>query len=212
MKKILALLALAIFYATLAIANEEPIKLAKVDKNVNLKAVDSDVSPIVTEKYQYYEIRGNEENQLRRQMSQNGTKWNDGKTYDALTTWDISWDYQYDARDNMVYVDGFRTTVDIVFRYPKWVKTEEAPTDLVGKWDHYMKNLIEHENGHRDLAVTLAKEVNEAIAQLGPARSKKELDRVIKDTARAKMAELKTIQVAYDDDTGHGRTQGAVFP
>jgi predicted secreted Zn-dependent protease len=166
----------------------------------------------VTEQYEYYYITGSTETELRQQMATQGIKWDDGKTYDALTTWNVRWDYGYNCGNVGCTAADFNASVAITFRYPSWQRTDTAPQDLAMKWDTYMKNLIVHEVGHRDMAVQQTEELAAAVAQLPPAPSRGELAQQIEALATTKMAKLNADEREYDAITIHGTTQGAVFP
>lgn len=202
---------LSALFAVTALGMENPLTVANIDKN-NQQQSQHVANPIVTEQYIYYEIKGNNEKELRTQMTLNGTSWDDGKTYDSVTSWNIDWDYGYKNTPNGCSIDAFKTKLKITFRYPKWVENNDAPQTLVARWDDYMKKLTVHENGHRDMAVKAAEEINRAAAAL-PARSScAEIDREVRDVGFAIAERLNTDQKEYDAITRHGSTQGAVFP
>ena len=198
--------------AATAFAFEDKVVLANIDKDFHPLLQKREIAPGVTEKYEYYEIRGDSEKTLRSQMIQNNTTWNDGKKYDSLTSWLVKWDYGYDGGPQACSADSFRTTIEITFRFPKWVRTDDAPPALVAKWDGYMEHLITHENGHRDMAVRAAAELSRAVAQLPPAASCADLDREVLVLSRARMKKLNADEKEYDAATSHGITQGAIFP
>lgn len=211
MKSIMAFLMIAGMGMT-AFAGQDKIDVANIDTNVRLEMMKSRAAkPDVTEKYEYYEIKGDNAGELRREMSRNGIKWDDGKTYDALTTWNVKWDYEYKRTEKGCSTDSFKTTVDIIFRYPKWVQTDSAPETLLTKWNSYMNNLIAHENGHRDMAVQQAADFAHAVAERS-APSCAELDREVDALGHEQMAKLNADEKDYDTTTIHGTTQGAVFP
>jgi predicted secreted Zn-dependent protease len=167
----------------------------------------------VNEKYEYYEITGSTESELRQQMGQKGIKWDDGKTYDALTTWNVTWQYDYDCELSGCTAEDFKATVNIVFRYPQWVRDEAgAPEPLMAKWENYMNNLIVHEVGHRNMAVDAVAQMAAAVTELPGTPSRSELDRAVEALTRERMAKMNSEQRTYDDTTIHGTTQGAVFP
>jgi predicted secreted Zn-dependent protease len=99
-----------------------------------------------------------------------------------------------------------------MFRYPKWVRDDAAPQSLVAKWDSYMKNLVMHENVHRDMAVQAAEELSCSVAALAPASTCAELDRRVRALYKEQMQKLSEDEKKYDAATNHGLTQGAVFP
>ncbi len=206
----LFLLLMAVAATTFAGGNN--IDVANIDKNLFLQRKYNVVEPVVTETYDYYEIRGNDEKELRRQMNQNGTKWNDGKTYDSVTSWNVNWDYGYDSAPQGCKVNSFRTILKITFRYPKWLRTAGAPQPLADKWDNYMKKLVVHENGHRDLAVAAAAKISRAVSELPAAPSCADLDREVRAVGLEIAGKLNKDEVEYDATTKHGRTQGVVFP
>lgn len=212
MKKIILFLVISAVAAT-TYGFESRVNVANIDSDTRVEIIKNGATPpVVNEQYAYYEISGETANELRRQMSRNGIKWDDGNTYDALTTWNVKWDYEYNCSLQGCTADGFKPVVDITFRYPKWARTNAAPEPLAAKWDAYMKNLITHENGHRDMAVEAAAQLSRIVAELPPAPSRTELDRKIEAVTGEWIAKLNTDEKNYDSTTVHGATQGAVFP
>lgn len=171
---------------------------------------DADVQ--VTQKTEYYEITGSTEADLRYQMNQKGIPWNDGRTYDALTSWQINWTYSYDCGKASCSIGSFNTEVQIVFRYPKWVQPPDASPSLISKWNVYMHNLTIHENGHRDLAVTAASEMTRAARVLPSAPGLDDLQKSLRTVTDVRMAQLNADEINYDLITSHGALQGALFP
>jgi predicted secreted Zn-dependent protease len=170
------------------------------------------VPPAITEQYEYYDVKGDSEKTLRCEMSKNGCTWSDGKKYDSVTTWRVKWQYGYNRGPQTCSAESFKATIDIIYRYPKWVRDNDAPQSLVDKWDGYMKNLVMHENGHRDMAVKAAEDISCAVASMPPASSCEEVDRHVRALYRERMQKLSVDEKKYDVATSHGLTQGAVFP
>lgn len=168
--------------------------------------------PTVIEKYDYYEVGGCCEKDIQCDLKQKCITWNDGKKYDSVTSWKVKWDYGYDRAPATCSVDSFKVTVAISFRFPKWSRPGGAPQNLIDKWDSYMKNLVTHENGHRDMAVEAAEELSRAVADLPPALTCTEIDREVQKLSSVRMMKLKEEEKEYDAATNHGYTQGAVFP
>ncbi len=209
-KSIFSLLLIASAATTFAV--EGQLDVASIDKNIHPGIQNRVVTPVVTEKYDYYEIRGNSEKELRGQMYRNGVAMNDGEKYDSVTTWRWKMDYGYDWAPRVCAANSFKVTLEISYRYPKWVKTGNAPQLLVDKWDGFIRNLITHENGHRDMAVEAAAELSRTVAELPPAASCAELDREVRALGHELMEKLNADEKNYDEATGHGKTQGAFFP
>ena len=170
------------------------------------------VAPGMTEICDCYEISGKDEQQLRDQLAGKGTAWHDGKKYDALTSWRVTWEYDRRVADGMCSAGSFRPTADITIRYPNWTGREGAPRELAEKWDRYLESLIRHEEGHRDLIIEAVAGLSRAVAELPPAGTCEELDRKIRCLCQEHMQRLREDSEAYDEGTLHGLAQGAVFP
>jgi predicted secreted Zn-dependent protease len=210
MKKI-AFCLLFISVSAAALAAEDKIVMANVDKDLVFRQKPAAFAPIVTEKYEYYEVHGGCDKDLKCQMRRNGITWSDGKKYDSTTNWHVTWKYGYNRTPDACSVDSFRVFVEIIFLYPKWVQSGDAPRQLMDKWEAYLQNLVTHENGHRDLAVEAALELARAVAELPPSPTCADVDRGVRALSRVRMSMLNNDEKEYDTETGHGYTQGAVF-
>ncbi len=197
--------------ASISVASDT-VDFASVEKNDHLRMIKHPATPIVTEKYEYYEVQGVNESQLRCDMNHNSCKWDDGKKYDSVTSWRVKWDYDHDRTPQSCAAASFKATVEVVFRYPKWVHEDGVSPSLVDKWNNYMKNLTVHENGHRDMAVEAVAELTRAVTELSAAPNCSDLDREVRALCRLKMKKLNEDEKAYDVRTKHGLTQGAIFP
>lgn len=186
---------------------------AKVDASSNWfkqKRPEVSCELKVREKYQYYDIDGTDVSQLRKQMKQNGTKWDDGKVYAAVTSWDIRYSYDVYYDDGRCSVKNVKTDVEIVYQLPRKTSLTRDP-ELTLLWDDYMVRLKEHEFGHKDLALKAAAEINQVLTALEGFNSRSELDKEAKRQTEAKLRRLKDAQVEYDHETRHGETQGAIL-
>ncbi len=164
----------------------------------------------VREGYRFYDISGNSLNQLREQINQKGTKWNDGKVYSALTNWDIHYKYSVTSNNGRYSVRSADTTVEICYYLPR-LDANSCTPELASRWKDYFAHLQRHEYGHKDLAVQTASQLNEMFATLPSFGSEEELAAEITKRTEEKFRHLKEIQIDYDRDTRHGETQGAML-
>ena len=164
----------------------------------------------VSEKYDLYDVDGASADQLRRQMRQHGTKWNDGATYAAETSWDIRYGYDVFIEDGRCSVKSVKTDVDIVYHLPH-LASSASGSQLTVLWDDFLGHLMRHEFGHKDIAVKTAGEINEILASLGSFSSQSALEQEATRRTEEKFNSMKEGQIAYDHDTRHGETQGAML-
>lgn len=165
----------------------------------------------VQESFQYYDIDGVSADELRSQMKRNGTTWNDGNVYAALTTWDLRYHYDITSKDGRYELCDISTDVDIVFHMPRLSPGTKAPELLKTTWESYYQHLQTHESGHRDIAVRIGEDIYRELAALGSSASRKELERQAQALVKAQFRKLKVEQVDYDAETHHGIKQGAVL-
>lgn len=166
----------------------------------------------IDEKYYYYDIRGTSIAELKQQIKLGGAKWHDGKVYAALTTWDIKYNYQIIEKDGSYSIKSVVTDVSVAYILPNRITPAVDAPDLQAEvWGNYMDRLKEHEYGHKNISVKVTAEINEALASLGGVSSKTELDRRAKLLVQEKFKQLKKLQIAYDEETQHGITQGVLL-
>ena len=164
----------------------------------------------VNEKYELYDIDGTSADQLRRQMRQQGTKWHDGETYAAETSWDIRYGYDVFYEDGKCSIKSVKTDLDIVYHLPHKVPSA-SPSGLTAAWDDYLAHLKRHEFGHKDLAVKAAAEINEVLASVGSFSTLDQLEKEVVRKTEEQFRHLKKVQIEYDNETRHGETQGAIL-
>lgn len=164
----------------------------------------------VKEKYEYYDLEGTTVCDLQKKINEQGTKWNDGRTYAAVTSWDLRYSYDIANDNGKCSVKSVRTDVDIVYHLPRRAPCATVP-ELNAQWEKYLVNLKQHEFGHKDLTVKVAAQLNETLASLQGFASEEELEREAKRRTDEKLQELKQVQIDYDRETRHGATQGAVL-
>lgn len=161
-----------------------------------LAASPLSAEPIETVKYEYYEVHGLTAKEIRENMNQHHKRAHGFGNHDANTLSNVNW-----RGGNPPTV-----TIVITFQMPKWVDYAKGPRDLQETWQRFEKNLQVHEDGHKQINEECARAVEQRILSEGPKpgrRFKHDVDEIFTLYSRK--------QIAYDKETQHGRTQGAVF-
>jgi predicted secreted Zn-dependent protease len=168
--------------------------------------------PTIMTNYDYYDIEGRTAAELRQQMNIYGVAWTNGSIYDAYTGWDVKWNYRYRLTDENCSIQSVTTTLTVEFRLPRWENHTSGTAALKKKWDAYMQSLIQHENGHKDIGVNAAVEIERSIAELEPAETCDDLAETANQLGRRIISKHAAAEREYDAQTNFGETQGAVFP
>lgn len=167
--------------------------------------------PKITESFDYYDITGMSETELRRQMDVNGYLWNDGKRYAGMTFWNVRWMTYPRMIKESCAVDKIEATVDVNFRLPRWVNNSIASPNVQNWWTWYYAGLLKHENGHRDLGVEAAREVQRKIAEVQPHKTCKELYETANKVGNRVLEKYKQLERDYDARTKHGLEQDTAY-
>ncbi len=192
-------------------AETENIQMAKYDEKSLFQLQKPEVTLDLKEKHEYYNVSGGSIAELREQMKQNGTRWNDDRTYAALTTWNIKYKFDVAENNGRYSIGSVNTKLDIVYRYPRLASAAGLSEQVAGQWSNYMGNVNIHEIGHRDISAKAAADINQALSELGTFGSRRELNKSADRIVEARLKRLKEEQIKYDDDTHHGITQGAIL-
>ncbi|MBN1379365.1 MAG: DUF922 domain-containing protein [Gammaproteobacteria bacterium] len=168
-------------------------------------------TPVIKEQYHYYTIEGLSAAELRQQMDNLGIKWEDEKTYDAITKWNVRWRFKYDETDILCYIASVTTFSDVDYTYPQWINANEADDVLHKKWLNYLVALEKHEQGHRNFAVGAATQIERSIEKLSAEKSCDQLGDKANQIGHQTLEKYINLEREYDLKTRHGETQGAVF-
>ncbi len=156
-----------------------------------------------------YDVFGNTVNEVRNQLS----ACTPFSPYDAYTSWYINWQYGflYTEEDGCKLTDA-TVGVQVQHMYPKWQSSAGAENGLATKWQNYISKLTLHEEGHRSRYIQYGQKILSGLQTMPTQNDCSVLEQQANSKAGAFVEELKQIDAAYDDETGHGATQGAVFP
>ena len=193
-------------------ANLQSCEMLTVPKNSGLQISTSSPGLKDSTADHYYKIYGNTVWDLRSQMSQCGPK-QDGESFDAVTYYYINWNYlyQYDANGNCK-IENAAVGVKVDIYYPGWQKPSNPDSATANRWDTYMRNLITHEDGHRQIAFEGAQEVLDRLNSLPESDDCQQIENQANSESITVTDAVAARQKSYDDTTNHGETQGAVFP
>jgi predicted secreted Zn-dependent protease len=155
----------------------------------------------------YYEVRGTNAEALLASMNAHGSSTNH-----ASTQWRVDWDYDFVIKPDECILRSFSTRVRIRYILPQWVDWQRGGKALQGEWKRYLGALGIHESGHGGFGIAAAKEMVRLVnSREWRAPDHNELRTRIDEVCANTLREFRAQEVAYDQKTDHGRTQGACF-
>jgi predicted secreted Zn-dependent protease len=165
----------------------------------------------VSIKHTSYPISGATSHDLRAEMEKAGPGARSKGEGDARTKWGVRWGFGLQQVSGGCRVHDVSTSVNVTFIMPRWKNAAKGSPELRARWQTYMKALQNHEDGHRDLGIKAAQEIESVLSGLGPMRSCSEMERTANATASDILNSYKKKEEYYDILTIHGKTQGASF-
>jgi hypothetical protein len=151
----------------------------------------------------YYDVHGGTAAALRAELNALGPTDESGVRHDANTHWELHWNWP-GTPDGSCGVARAVVTHSVVVTFPRWLPAGSVDAELVSHWQRYVQALSAHEQGHVDLTLALLPKLEVAIKNASCSTAN--------DVGDALLSDARAEQKRYDDRTGHGRTQGAVFP
>ena len=159
----------------------------------------------------FYEISGNSANSLRKQMNEKRPQEANGERFDALTRNRIVYTYRYGPTANGCKFTEFSTQLETKITMPRWVDAD--PMSKLGqKWQIYYQALYRHELGHRDIALNSLKELEEAGRNFESSNKCDSIAEAFKLIYSSILQKYKLQNLKYDQETDHGKKNGATFP
>jgi predicted secreted Zn-dependent protease len=155
----------------------------------------------------HYDVAGATVEELHASLGQRGP-WVDGTRFHAHTKWNVTWTYRYAPGVRGCGFSRFDVRIDAEMTLPRWQGRTGAPTALVERWDRYLAALRAHEYGHYAHGLEAAREI-EALGSGFQVGSCARIETDFNARAMEIIAKFNQRDLAYDRDSGHGRSQGA---
>jgi predicted secreted Zn-dependent protease len=131
--------------------------------------------------------------------------------YTGETSYSLSWQYNTSVGNNGCTVTNVQVGIHIATALPAWQSTTQAASGLAGRWQQFASALTTHEHGHAVLDANYAAALVQQLGTLGVMNCNN-ITGTIQNTVDSTVRAMNTANDAYDQQTDHGATQGAVLP
>ena len=135
----------------------------------------------------------------------------DGETFFGLTVTELSFRYRRRPSAAGCTLRDVQVGLSVGVSLPEWTPGPGAPYDLRRDWARFAASLRRHEDRHRELAEAGADAVRQHLDGLTMTTCTA-ADAEARRRAERTQIETEAAHRRYDDETAHGRTQGAVWP
>ncbi len=176
---------------------------------INLASAPAGISSDVSE--QTYTVYGDTARSLGDNLKRCAPFSSSGDGH-AYTAYRINWTFTpQPLTAETCTITDVKVGSRIVYHYPNWANSGSATDNLVSQWTVYMERLREHETGHGNYVEASANNILGILNSLPVALNCDEATVNATNAALRELDRLKANHKAYDQETQHGATQGALF-
>ena len=160
----------------------------------------------------YYPVAGNTAEQLWADVLEKSPVRQNAKRHVAYTSWHVNWQFWWLEQVGSCEISKVQTRLDVTYTLPRLKQASSMPESLVTRWEKYYAALLEHEQGHKDLGIKAANEIEQRISGMGPRANCSQLEQDANAIGKSVIDKYSRIEKKYDRSTKHGLNTGAVFP
>lgn len=158
----------------------------------------------------YYEIVGTTLQDLTAALDARGPR-QDGQRFFGLTEWEVNAEYRWVPHETGCAMEDIVVRVAVRTTMPRWRPRGQVHPRTRHAWERFVRDLDRHEEGHRALSTEAGEAIRWRLVSLHEPTCHT-MKRAAERTVAEALGEYEARHRAYDHRTGHGRTQGAVWP
>ncbi|MEM0961445.1 MAG: DUF922 domain-containing protein [Bacteroidota bacterium] len=158
-----------------------------------------------------YAVSGTDEQSILRDMVANGPTADDGRNFFGVTETGFDLLYRSTESNGTCALTDVTVMLEVTITLPEWIPSGPVTPELESDWRQFRQALSDHEDTHREIAEETAVNLHRRLSDLRRPTCDEvtiEAQRRLAETE----VEIELAQTQYDADTGHGLTEGAVWP
>lgn len=161
------------------------------------------VEVVVDLKTKQYEVKVASSSRIQEALRQ-ARPWKDEHPFDAVTHWTVAWRYSVSQSESRFRLKSGHVTVSILITMPGLVFPKITPAPVKQTWRTFIRDLLEHEEGHARIATDAGAAVREELLALGSFESLEALDAAVSAAGNRVIDVYLEKEREFDRITGHG--------
>jgi predicted secreted Zn-dependent protease len=150
----------------------------------------------------YYTIQAADASSIQQQLYELGPRAGNGERSIAVTTYEMSVDWQIRQTGQNCQIDEVVVNLDVVYTYPRWEPTGSPPPSLYEEWDRFMQHVVAHEETHGRIALGCANEIAALVYDIGPQSGCDGIQAALGEMVEGVYQTCEQRQQAFDDAEG----------
>ena len=157
-----------------------------------------------------YAVTGETAEEVLQSLLASGPREGD-KVYFGLTETELDVRYDPNEISGGCVIDDTEVDLVVVVTLPEWMPATEVDPKLRQDWGRFRRALSAHEDRHRAIALGGAEAAYRAVAGLYRTSCEEAIAEARQRLERLGV-EVSASHRRYDDETGHGKREGAAWP
>ncbi|MDO6712974.1 DUF922 domain-containing protein [Aliiglaciecola sp. 2_MG-2023] len=163
---------------------------------------------VLTEKFEHYSIAPTTRQQIKIELRANSPVVKENQLFHGRTQWQLTPVFGLQTSGNLCRLVGIKVYLEGLYTMPEMSNRKTAAENLKQTFDDYYTALLDHEKGHQAIWIEAGESIERKLKSMPPHFQCSQLkSQASKQVAKlVKFYQLQNKQ--YDQDTGHGKTQG----
>lgn len=164
--------------------------------------------PLVNQSINEYSVTAKNVSSLVEAVNKASPVRQNGDVFHAHTETYIKWTFWWNNQNDGCKLSRVETEVDITYIFPRLNKSSSGKK-VIEIWEKYYSALVIHENGHAEIAIEAAREIESSLLSMPEYRNCNLLSEKANMKAQEILDHTKPKHEHYDRKTRHGKSQGA---
>ncbi|MEH6565874.1 MAG: DUF922 domain-containing protein [Halopseudomonas sp.] len=158
--------------------------------------------PALTTRVQQFDVQGNTLDTIRASLNRD-------RQHSASR---VDWHFTWESTPGQCRLSSASTEVSVTSHMPRLLPDATRPASVQQQWDSYLLALQAHQDGHVELALDYARQIEQALLALPPQTSCEQLSQSANAAGQRLLNAMGSADREYDKRTQHGTLEGATFP
>jgi predicted secreted Zn-dependent protease len=165
----------------------------------------------IEETFTHYDINPKKASDIVFELRERSPVRKNNRTFHGSAEWELRPLFQWKRIGKLCYVEDFSVKVKTEYTMPQLASGKSFDESVKVKFDKFYDALLVHEKGHSEFGIKAANEIYQLLDNVKPVQGCKVLKKRVTRDINEIIETYDKLNQAYDVETGHGRTQGAVI-
>ncbi|GAC14203.1 DUF922 domain-containing protein [Aliiglaciecola lipolytica] len=164
---------------------------------------------VLRERFEHYSIKPETTQQIKTELRLNSPVMRENQLFHGRTQWQLTPQFGLQMISNLCYLVDIRVFLDGIYTMPEMSNRQNTSVQLQQVFDDYYAALLEHEKGHQAIWIEAGETIERKLNSMTPHFQCSQLKHQATQRVARIVKQYQLQNKRYDQDTGHGRTQGA---